>query len=113
MPEGRLAGACVLSDAQAGEHHSGELGRESVEAKAERMGAEVPRRMGCEESNLAGRRKSDPGKLALAARLRNEATLTMKEIARRVELGTSRGANVRLHEWMKSSARTVPTRAEI
>ena len=33
---------------------------------------------GGKESPLAGRRKSDPGKLALAARLRKETTLPLK-----------------------------------
>ncbi len=50
--------------------------------------------------DLAARRKSDPGKLALAARLRKETTLTVKRIAALVHLGTSKSANVRLHSYM-------------
>jgi hypothetical protein len=49
---------------------------------------------------MAARRKSDPGKLALAARLRQETTLTIKGLAARVHLGTSKSANARLHQFM-------------
>jgi hypothetical protein len=52
---------------------------------------------------LATRRQSDPGKLRIAARLRRETTLTIKAIASRVRLGSSRSGYVRLHEWIKSS----------
>ena len=89
-----------------GEHHSGELRREAAEAKAERIVAEELSRLGWTESDLATRRKSDPGKLGMGARLRKETTLSLKAIARRVCLGTSRSASVRLHDWMKSSAAT-------
>ncbi|MDB6064786.1 MAG: hypothetical protein JWR26_994, partial [Pedosphaera sp.] len=41
---------------------------------------------------LALRRKSDPAKLAIAERLRRETTLTLKAIAARVHLGTSKSA---------------------
>ncbi|SPE54350.1 hypothetical protein SBV1_1850005 [Verrucomicrobia bacterium] len=43
--------------------------------------------------------KSDPAKLAIAARLRKETTLTVKAIAVRLHLGTSKSANVRLSQW--------------
>jgi len=86
-----------------GEYHSGELRRETAEAKAERIVAEELSRQGWNESDLATRRKSDPGKLRIAARLRRETTLTIKAIASRVHLGSSRSAYVRLYEWIKSS----------
>ena len=54
------------------------------------------------ESDLADRRKNDPGKLALAARLRRETTLPLKWITARVRLGTSKSANTKLHQWMRS-----------
>jgi hypothetical protein len=41
---------------------------------------------------LAARQKSDPTKLALAARLRQETMLSVKQIAERVELGKPKGA---------------------
>jgi hypothetical protein len=51
------------------------------------------------EADLAARRKGDAEKMALAARLRKETTLSVKAIAARVHLGTAKSANVRLHEW--------------
>ena len=87
-----------------GEHHSGELLRETAEAKADRIVGEELRRLGWKEADLANRPKSDPAKLALAARLRTETTLTIKAIATRAHLGTSKSANARLHSWMREVA---------
>ena len=50
----------------------------------------------------------DPAKLRLAARLRTEPTLSIKAIARRVHLGTSKSAKIRLPEWMEESAASAP-----
>jgi hypothetical protein len=61
------------------------------------------RRLGWKESDLAGQRKSDPKKLALASRLRRETTLSLKWIAGRVGLGTSKSANSKLHHWMRAN----------
>ena len=47
---------------------------------------------GRQESEWATRRRSDPGKLAIAARLRSETTLPIKWIAARVQIGTAKGA---------------------
>jgi hypothetical protein len=47
---------------------------------------------------LATRRRSDPGKLAITARLRSETTPPIKWIAARVQTGTAKGAeSVRHH----------------
>jgi hypothetical protein len=83
-----------------GAHHSGKLRMESAQAKAERIIAEELGRLGWEEGQLNVRRKNDPGKLGMAARLRRETTLSLKEIARRVVLGSSKSANATLHKWM-------------
>ena len=83
-----------------GEHHSGELHRASAEAKADRIVAEELRRQGWQETDFRTRRKSDPAKLEIAARLRRETTLSIKAIAARVHLGTSKAANARLHRYM-------------
>ena len=40
-------------------------------------------------------------KLALAARLRRETTLSIKQIAGRLNLGKPKGAKSNLHKWMK------------
>jgi len=53
---------------------------------------------------LKARRKGDWAKMGLAARLRRETTLTVRAIAERLGLGTSKSANKRLHEWMRSEA---------
>ena len=63
------------------------------------------KRLGWKEDELSRRAKSDPGKLALAARLRKETTLTLKWIAARLQLGTSKSANATLHRWMHSASR--------
>ncbi len=95
-----------------GEHHSGALHRESAEAKTERIVAEELGRLGWKEAELVGRRKSDPGKLAIAARLRQQTTLPLKEIAARVHLGTSKSANARLHQWMRQPGATDSAQAQ-
>jgi hypothetical protein len=63
--------------------------------------AEELRRHGWAEDDLERRRKNDPDKLEIAARLRRETTLSVKEIAARVRLGTSKGANRNLHGYLK------------
>ena len=51
-----------------------------------------PRWRGGQEPELLTRRRSDPGKLAIAARLRSETTLPIKRIAARLQTGTPKGA---------------------
>ena len=82
-------------------HHSGELRRETAEAKAERIIAEELRRLGWSQADLDRRRKNDPAKLALAARLRQETILSLKWVAARLQMGTWKSANARLHRWMQ------------
>jgi hypothetical protein len=59
------------------------------------------RRLAWKEGDLEERRKNDPDKLAIAARLRRETTLSVKDIAARMRLGTSKGANRNLHNQMR------------
>lgn len=47
------------------------------------------------------RRKNDPQKLAIAARLRRETTLSLKALAARVGLSSPKGANSTLHRSMR------------
>lgn len=84
-----------------GDNHSGELKRETAEAKGERIIAEELKRLGWKARELTLRRKRDPGKLAMGERLKKETTLTLKAIAARVNLGSSKSANARLYEWMQ------------
>jgi REP element-mobilizing transposase RayT len=81
-----------------GQHHCGELHRQAAEAKAERIIKEEMRRRGWKELDLKERRRNDPDKLEMAARLRRETTLTIRDISARVHLGTSKGANRNLHD---------------
>ena len=96
-----------------GEHHSGELRRETAEAKAERILAEELQSSGWTQDDLAARRKRDPTKLAIAARLRRETTLSIKAIAARVHLGTSKGANSNLHRWMRANPGENPAQGQL
>ncbi len=89
-------------DGKLGEHHSGEMRRETTEMKAERIIAAELKRLGWQERDLVGRRKSDPAKLALGNLLRQQTTLSIKWIAARLHLGTSKGANANLHRWKQS-----------
>ncbi len=79
-----------------GDHHAGGLHQETAEAKAERIIREEMTRQGWKEKELKERTKSDPVKLALAARLRQETTLTIRAIAGRLDMGTWKSAKTRL-----------------
>ena len=83
--------------------NAGELHRQAAEAKAERIIAEELQRNGWCEPDLAARRKQDATELAIAARLRRETILPLKAIAARLWLGTSKSANGKLHEFMKTT----------
>jgi REP element-mobilizing transposase RayT len=89
-------------DGRLGEHHAGDLRRESAEVKGRRIIEEELQRLGWRESDLSGQPKSAAGKPALAARLRRETTLPLKWIAARVNLGSTKSANAKLHLWMKT-----------
>jgi hypothetical protein len=76
-------------------------GEETAEAKAQRIVSEELGRPGWNQTDLASRRKSDPLKLHITARLRRETTLSIKQIAERLQLGTTRSASLRLHTAMR------------
>jgi hypothetical protein len=52
------------------------------------------------------RRKSDGVKIKLAARLRQETTMTLKWIAERLEMGAWTHLNQRLYEHRKADGRS-------
>ena len=54
------------TEGQLGEHHFGELRRETDEAKGQRIIAEELGRLGWQEADLARRRTGDPAKLQVA-----------------------------------------------
>jgi putative transposase len=86
-----------------GDHHSGELKRESVEAKAERIITAELKRRHWTECDLEQCAKSAPEKLALAARLRRETTLKLPWISARLHMGTWKSLNAKLHRWRKAN----------
>ena len=86
-----------------GENHSGEIRRESAEVRAGRIIEEEMRRLRWTREDWEHRRKGDPDRLMIAARLRRETTLTIREIAQRMKMGTSQAANSNLHRWMQNS----------
>jgi len=85
-----------------GEHHSGELRCESEQARAERIISEELKRRRWKEQDLVERAKSDPEKMAMAARLRRETTLTIPLIAKRLNMGSWKSFSAKLHQWNKT-----------
>lgn len=90
---------------QLGEHQSGRLRHESAGAKAERIIAQELKRLNLGERNLKVRRKNDPQKLALAARLRRETTLTIRQIAQRLQMGSWKSLNNQLYLRSKAASK--------
>ncbi len=86
-----------------GGHHAGELHREVAQAKAELIVAAELQGQGWQPDDLVTRRKNDPVKPGIAARLRREATLPLKAMAARVHLRTSKAANTKLHNYMRGA----------
>ena len=69
-------------------HQYGREKRLGLEAQAEKLVKEELKRLGWREAELEKRRKGDPGKAAIAARLRAETTMTADWIARRLQMGS-------------------------
>jgi putative transposase len=88
-----------LMEGGLGVNHSGELHWETAEQRGNRVIAEELSRLGWKESDLACRLKNDPGKLALAARVRKETTLPIKWIARRLQMGSPKSLKPMLLDW--------------
>jgi putative transposase len=101
-----------LMEGKLGENHAGGLHRETAEQRANRIVAEELARRGWTEADLGTRRRSDPGKLAIAARLRSETTLPVKWIAARVQIGTTKGAKSLLHHLAHGHPRHKSTTAK-
>ena len=86
-----------------GENHPGQTRLETAQAKADRIVAEELQRLRWTANELALRQSSHPAKLALAARLRQETTLSVKQIAERLHLGKPKGARSNLHKFMNNT----------
>ncbi|MCL5096517.1 MAG: transposase [Candidatus Omnitrophica bacterium] len=85
-----------------GAEHYGEERTETAEAQAERIIAEELRRRRWSETELKTRRKGDAAKVALAARLRAETTMTAGWIAERLAMGTRGHLNHLLYRQRKA-----------
>jgi len=86
-----------------GEHHSGKLRHETSAAKAERIIAQELKRAKWDAAELKDQAKSHPLKVALALRLRKETTLTIREIASRLHMGSWKSLNNKLYLAGKTS----------
>ncbi len=87
-------------ESSVGENHPGSIRLETSVAKAERLITQELVRLDWTEEDIRLRAKSDPLKLALAAKLRRETTLSIKQISERLDLGKTKGARSNLHKWM-------------
>jgi len=85
-----------------GAEHYGEERAETEAAKAERIITEELRRRKWKATELPARPKGDAGKLAVAARLRAETSMTVGWIAERLEMGTRGYLNHLLYRRRKS-----------
>ena len=61
--------------------------------------AEELGRWGRTEEDLEKRAKSDPEKLALAARLRRKTPLSLRRLAQRLRMGISKSAPTPVYHW--------------
>ena len=84
-----------------GAEHYGEERALTAEARAEQIIAEELQRRRWQAADLKTRRKGDPAKVALAARLRAETTLTVGWIAERLGMGTRGHLNHLLYRLRK------------
>ena len=100
-------------DGKPGEHHFGTLRLETAQARAERIIAEEMGRLGWQPSDLISRRKHDPGKIQLGLRLRKETTLSVKQIAERLHLGTAKSASFRLLTTMRKENSVNPAQRSL
>jgi hypothetical protein len=58
------------------------------------------------------RHKGDPGKLALASKLRRQTTLPMKWITNRLSMGTWKSASVQIYRWTQAQTNESKARDE-
>src|SRR5947209_8967513 len=72
---------------QLGAHHGGEERSEAAEAKAAKLLNQELKRRGWGKRELAGRKKSDAGKVKIAQRVRSETTMSLGWIARELRMG--------------------------
>jgi hypothetical protein len=79
-------------DCDSGTEGNEEELKESEEQAAERLVGEMMRKAGWSEADLKRRRKGEPKKVRMAARLRAETTMTWGWMAKRLAMGHWRTA---------------------
>jgi putative transposase len=84
-----------------GKNHAGQLRREVAEASAQRIIERELKRQRWNEAELRMRAKTDPVKTALAERIREETTVTLAWLARRLQMGTRQTLNAALYQRRK------------
>jgi replicative superfamily II helicase len=84
-----------------GEGHSRRQRDETEERKAERIVAEAMKRLGWTKVELVRRKKGDAAKVALARRLRDETTVSLKWIAEKLHMGTWTHVSNRLYHDLR------------
>ena len=87
---------------QLGPNHAGEMRRQADQARADGIIEAELKRLRWTQADLGDRAKCDPGKLAMAARLRRETTLTIQQIADRLRMGSRKSVAPKLHDWIKT-----------
>src|SRR6266436_3634499 len=70
------------------EHHNARERAQTEEQRAEAIIFARLKKLGWEKTELANRRKADPQKVTLARDLRSQTTMSLKWIARRLEMGS-------------------------
>jgi hypothetical protein len=85
----------------------------SCASEAERIVTEEVQRRGWQEQDLVSRRKNDHARLEIAARLRRQTALSLREIAALVHLGTSKTANSNLREHTRGATAKDPSQAPL
>jgi REP element-mobilizing transposase RayT len=70
------------------EHHDARERAQTEEQKAEAIILARLKKLGWKKTELANRRKGDPQKVTLARDLRSQTTMSLKWIARRLEMGS-------------------------
>ena len=88
-----------------GAEHYGEERAESAEAQAEQIISEELKRRRWNEADLQSRPKGVAEKVAIAAHLRAETTMTVGWIAERLGMGTRGHLNHLLHRQRKSGGK--------
>ena len=90
-------------DGKIGHHHGEPERRESAEQRAESLLKEELNRRGWDQKELKRRRKSDPGKVQVARRLRKETTMNWQWIAASLMMGAADYAAACVRELLKQS----------